>query len=106
MVFILQGLKAQNLDRIPGLYVNYENNLLYLSMLFNNKTVVGYKEMKLNDDLTQSTVPDDCCWGIGYVPPSTSNHSKCAIIVDDFKHLLVLAGHCLSHHIVCIPHGN
>lgn len=102
----MQGLKTQNFDRIPGLYINSENNSLYLSMMLGNKTVVGYKEMKLNDDLTQSTVPDDCCWGIGHVPPSTSNHSQCAIIVDDLKHLLVLAGHRISHHIVCIPHGN
>lgn len=67
------------------------------------KTVVGYKEIKLNNGLNQYTVPDDCCWGIARVPPL--NNSQTAIIVDDFKHLLVLAGHRLSHHIVCIPHG-
>lgn len=74
-------------------------------MMLNNKTIVGYKEMKLDGDHNQLTVPNDCCWGIALVPPSTLNHSQSAIIVDNFKHLLVLAGHQSSHHIVCIPHG-
>lgn len=103
-MFILQELKIQDLDRIPGLYVNSENSSLYLTMMLDNKIVVGYKEIKL-DCLNQNTVPDDCCWGIAQVPPFTSNHSQSAIIVDDFKHLLVLVGHQTSHHIICLPHG-
>lgn len=102
----MQGLNVHNLDRIPGLYVNLENNSLYLTMTLDNKTVVGYKEIKMDKDLTQSIMPDDCCWGIAHVPPSTLNHNQSAIIVDDFKHLLVLASHQSSYHIVCIPHGN
>lgn len=102
----MQSLNIRNIDRIPGLYVDLENNSLYLAMMLDNKTVVGYKEIKLDKDLKQSTSPDDCCWGIAHVPPSTSNHNHSAIIVDDFKHLLVLASHQSSHHIVCIPHGN
>jgi len=74
-------------------------------MVLGNKTVVGYKEIKLDNNLIQSTVPDDCCWGIAHVPPLVSNHDRSAIIVDDFKHLLVLASCRLSHHIICIPHG-
>lgn len=74
-------------------------------MTLNNKTIVGYKEIKLDNDFNQCTIPDDCCWGIAHVPPSTLNHNLSAIIVDDFKHLLVLAGHQSSHHIICIPHG-
>lgn len=104
-MFILQELKIQHLDRIPGLYVNSENSSLYLTMMLDSKIVVGYKEIKLENSLNQNTVPDDCCWGIAQVPPFTSNHSRSAIIVDDFKHLLVLAGHQSSHHIVCLPHG-
>lgn len=95
----------KNLDRIPGLYVNPENDSLYISMMLDNKTVVGYKEMKLDNNLNQLTVPDDCCWGIVHVPPSTSKHSLSAIIVDDLKNLFVLAAHNSSHHIICIPHG-
>lgn len=102
---ILQDLKLQYLDRIPGLYVNSENSSLYLTMMLDNKTIVGYKEIKLKNSLDQNTVPDDCCWGIAQVPSFTSNHSQSAIIVDDFKHLLVLAGHQSSHHIICLPHG-
>lgn len=105
-MFILQSLQIQNLDRIPGLYVNNENSVLYLSMMLDNKIVVGYKKMKLKSGLSQDTVPDDCCWGIAHVPPLSFNHCESAIIVDDFKHLLVLAGIHSSHHIVCIPHGN
>lgn len=105
IIFILQRLKTQYLDRIPGLYVNSECNTLYLTMTLNNKTIVGYKKIKLNNDLDQSTIPDDCCWGIAHVPPSTLSHNSSAIIVDDFKNLLVLAGHQSSHHIICIPHG-
>ncbi|KAL4122384.1 hypothetical protein QTP88_014719 [Uroleucon formosanum] len=101
----LEKLKIQDLDRIPGLYVNSENSSLYLTMMLDNKIVVGYKEIKLENSLNQKTVPDDCCWGIARVPPFTSNHSQSAIIVDDFKHLLVLAGHQSSHHIICLPHG-
>lgn len=101
----MQELKIQNLDRIPGLYVNSENSTLYLTMMLDSKTVVGYKEIQLDNGLNQNTVPDDCCWGIAQVPPITSNHSQSAIIVDDFKHLLVLAGHQSSHHIICLPHG-
>lgn len=104
-MFIFQGLQIKNLDRIPGLYVDLEKNSLYLAMMLNNKTVVGYKKIKLDNGFNQSTVPDDCCWGIAHVPPLIKNYSQTAIIVDDFKHLLVLAGHRLSHHIVCIPHG-
>lgn len=73
--------------------------------MLDNKIVVGYKEIKLENSLNQNTVPDDCCWGIAQVPPFTSNHSQSAIIVDDFKHLLVLVGHQSSHHIICLPHG-
>lgn len=74
-------------------------------MMLDNKTVVGYKEIKLDNNLIQTTVPDDCCWGIACVPPLNSNYVQSAIIVDDFKHLLVLASYRLSHHIICIPHG-
>lgn len=105
IVFLLQRLQIQYLDRIPGLYVNSECNTLYLTMTFNNKTIVGYKEIKLNNNLNQFTTPDDCCWGVAHVPPSKSNHSLSAIIVDDFKQLLVLAGHQSSYHIICVPHG-
>lgn len=105
IVFFFQRLQVQNLDRIPGLYVNSAKTSLYLSMMLDNKTIVGYKEMKLDNDLNESTAPDDCCWGISLVPPSTVDRSQSAIIVDDFKHLLVLASHRLSHHIVCLPHG-
>lgn len=77
---------------------------MYLSMLLDNKTVVGYKEINL-DNLNQSTKPDDSCWGIACVPPFTSNPCNSAIIVDDFKHLMVLAGHHSPHHIICLPHG-
>lgn len=98
----------KNLDHIPGLYVNSENNSLYISMTLDSKTVVGYKEIKFDSNLNilnQLTVPDDCCWGIIHVPPSTLKHSQSAIIVDDLKNLLVLAAHNSSHHIICIPHG-
>lgn len=101
----MQKLRIHNLDRIPGLYVDLKNNSLYLTMMLDNKTIVGYKEIKLDNNHNQSIIPDDCCWGIGHVPPSTSNHSQSAIIVDDFKDLLVLAGYHLSHHIICLPHG-
>lgn len=101
----MQGLQIQNLDRIPGLYVNSKNNSLYLTMVLDNKTIVGYKQIKLDNDLNQCTVPDDCCWGIAHVSPLNSNHDRSAIIVDDFKDLLVLASRRLSHHIICIPHG-
>jgi len=72
-------------------------------MILGDKTVVGYKEMQLHNDFNQSIIPDDCCWGISHVPPPTRSQS--AIIVDDFKHFLVLAGSQSTHHIVCLPHG-
>ncbi|XP_025423683.1 twinkle protein, mitochondrial isoform X3 [Sipha flava] len=100
----MEGLQLKNLDRIPGLYVNLEINCLYLTMLLDNKTVVGYQEIKL-DSLDQSINPSDCCYGIACVPPFISNPSQSAIIVDDFKHLLVLTGRHLFHHIICLPHG-
>lgn len=84
--------------------MNSENSSLYLTMLLDNKTIVGYKKIKL-DNLNQSMNPDDCCWGIASVPPFTSSPSQSAIIVDDFKHLLVLAGRHSPHHIICLPHG-
>lgn len=73
-------------------------------MLLDNKTVVGYQEIKL-DSLDHFIKPSDCCWGIACVPPFSSNSNQSAIIVDDFKHLLVLAGRHSLHHIICLPHG-
>lgn len=78
---------------------------MYLTMMLGDKTVVGYKEMKLENDFNQYTFPDDCCWGISHVPPPVPNQNHSAIIVDDFKHFIVLAGSQSSHHIVCLPHG-
>lgn len=105
IIFAFQKLQIKNLDRVPGLYVDSENDSLYISLMLDNKTVVGYKEIKLDSNLNQLTVPDDCCWGIVHVPPLTSKYSESAIVVDDLKNLLVLAGHNISHHIICIPHG-
>lgn len=73
-------------------------------MILGDKTVVGYKEMQLDNDFNQAITPDDC-WGISHVPPPIINQSQSAIVVDDFKHFLVLAGSQSSHHIVCLPHG-
>lgn len=73
-------------------------------MMLDNRTIVGFKKMKLDNDHNQITTPDDC-WGISHVPPVNSNHCRSAIVVDDFKHLLILAGHHLPHHLICIPHG-
>ncbi|XP_050422258.1 mitochondrial DNA helicase [Adelges cooleyi] len=101
----LESLPTEGIDRIPGLYVNSTNTVLYLTMMLDNKKVVGFKRFDLINNQTDITEPYDCCWGIVQVPPSISNRDKSAVVVDNLKNLLVLAAHRIPHHIICTPHG-
>ncbi|KAJ4439096.1 hypothetical protein ANN_15053 [Periplaneta americana] len=102
--FKLPDVQSKVIEQI-GMRVDDAKSAIYIPLNNAEGKTVGFKILRLNNEIEEETVPPVACSGVILLQHGRSLKQDTTVIVSSVADALALASCKTGHQIVCLPHG-